>query len=274
MLWVPQEGRLLRETTLNTVGDATPGNSVTTGATAPVKGAVVQLIASTVFDAYLIDVWIHGYALAANDSQLCVDIMTGAATEEIIIPDLFGGNATTDHAAGRIYTFPLYIPAGTRISARAAGQRVSTAFNLAITLHGGDAMPPFKVGRKVVTYGIGTVPFGTTIVPGASGAAGSFTEIVAATTEDHFAFLPGFQTGLDTTKGGLSYVAAIGVGAATEEEIGHWAFGIASDETGNGPWPPLPIYADVPSGTRLAMRFSGSGTLDAGNYNGVIYAVS
>ena len=278
MLLVPQKGRLRYESNLGTVGSATPGTSITTGTPATTKGSVVVPIATTAFDAYLMQVTATDYSLAATNANLMVDIQVGAATEEVLIANLMMGGAggSSQGTNGvRSYLFPLYIPAGTRISAKAAGQRVSTAFRIGIELWGGDGVPPFRVGRKVTTYGVGTVPTGTTIVPGASGAAGSHTQITATTSEAHFAFLPGFQPGDDTTKLDLEFVAAMGIGAATEEELSTiWRFKQNSGEQVGGPFPSLPAFADVASGTRLTLRFSCSGALDTGNYNGCIYAVS
>ena len=40
-----------------------------------------------------------------------------------------------------------------------------------------------------------------------------------------------------------------------------------------GPFPPMPAFVDVPSGTRLTLLASNSGTNDTA-YDGLIYAVS
>lgn len=285
MLWVPQKGRLLVESSLPTVGTAigSLGHTATTGAAASTKGSWVQVFASTSFDAYLIEILVFNYSVSAGDSRLCVDIGIGAATEEILIPDLLCGGASTAGSVlqlgiGRRFIFPLYIPAGSRITFRGAGDRVSTAFRAIITLWGGDSLPPFRVGRKVTTYGITTVPAGTAITPGASGAEGSWTDVGAptTTTEDHFAFLPGYQNGLDTTKTSAGIMVDLGEGAAasTPEQFGSWLFTQSSAETEEGPMPSLPVFKDIPSGSQLAARASSHTTLDAGVENFVIHAVS
>lgn len=276
MLWVPQKGIVRREHNMGTVGTLTPGTAVTTGAAAGTKGAVAQIFAATAFDAYWVRVIAHQYSLAATDSQGALDILIGASTEEVLIPDLLMGCCGTAFIGrGRkCWFFPLYIPAGSRIAAQACGQRVSTAFRVIVSLYGGNAMPAFRVGRKVTTYGISALPSGTTVVPGASGAEGTWTQIAAATSEDHFCFAPSFQPGNDTTKANLAYAVDIGIGAATEQEIGNYVFGMNTDEVLDGPYDDFPTFIDVPSGTRLAMRASNSGVNDTGNYNGVIHAVS
>lgn len=276
MLWVPQKGKLLVQHNVGTVGDSTPGTTITTGAASSTKGTAVELLTTT-FDAYWISIYAFGYGTTATNSSGCLDILTGAATEEILIPDLLMGccGLFSSTAPGpKQWHFPLYIPSGTRLAARAAGQRVSTAFTVAIYLYGGHGIPPFRVGSHVTTYGV-TVPVGTTVVPGASAAEGAWAQITASTSEDHFAFMPSFQPGDDTTKGIVAYFLDIGVGAATEDEIAQsYMYCIGSDERMMGPFHAMPVFQDVPAGTRMVMRVSNSGANDAGNYNCALHAVS
>lgn len=277
MLWVPQKGILQVQHNAGTVGSATPGTVVPTGAAEATYGAMTELIASTTFDTYWVQIIAHGYALSATDSQGVLTLYTGAATEEIWIEHLLMGFCGVWTVGGpKIWNFPLYLPAGTRIAAQASGKQLSNStLRVLIALYGGSGMPPFRVGRKVTTYGKGTRPFGTTIVPGASSAEGAWTQIVAATSEDHFAFVPSFQAGTDTTLGARGYALDIGLGAATEEEIAQsYGYFQTIAEVISGPFPNFPTFHDAPSGIRLAMRVSGSGVNDSGNYNGVIHAVS
>jgi hypothetical protein len=275
MLWVPQKGQLRVETNAGAVGTANIGTAVTTGAAAGTKGAVAQLIASTLFDAYWIMVMASNLNSSATASEGALDIMVGAATEELLIPNMlmgYAGGAGSPIGGPQVWQFPLYIPAGSRLSAKACSARTSTAFRVAVWLYGGDGVPPFRVGSKVTTYGV-TVPNGTTITPGASGAEGAWTQIAATSSEDHFAFYPSFQPQADTTINNLYYNVDIGVGAATEEQIGSWFFQTNSNESMGGPFNPMPAFQDVSSGTRLAMRASCSGVLDGG-YGAALHGIS
>lgn len=276
-LLIPQKG-IKREEASHSAPAANYGVAVTTSGTASVKGTAVELIASTAFDAYGMIVTAGGYGAAATASQGAMDILIGAATEEVLIANLLMGYcgtfATVAGKGHKQWFFPIYIPAGTRIAAQAAGARTTTAFRVGVFLFGGDGCPPWRCGSKVTTYGMGTVPDGTAITPGASGAAGSWTQIAASTNEDHFAFCPSFQLTGDTTTNLRGINVDIGIGAATEEQIGiSRCYGTDSGETMDGMWPNWPIFADVPSGTRLVMRASNHGANDGG-YNGVIHAVS
>ncbi|HTJ17848.1 MAG TPA: hypothetical protein VL494_13805 [Steroidobacteraceae bacterium] len=278
MLWVPQKGVLRCDHNTGTVGATTVGTAVTTGASASTKGTPAQLIASTAFDAYWIRVCASAYASSGAASDGSLDIMVGAATEEIIIPDLLmgycGDPVTSIGGMAKTWDFPLYIPAGTRISAQAAGVRTATAMRVAIFLYGGDGYPPFRVGSKVVTYGMGTVPNATAVTPGASGAEGSWTQITASTSESHFAIVPSLQQNNNTNMVARALAMDIGVGAATEEEIlqSSW-WGIGSTETVAGPMNGMPCFQDIPAATRLTARMSCSGTT-SGTYEVALHAVS
>lgn len=274
---MPQKGGRLQSHNTGSVGTLTPGTSVTTGAAATTKGTPAELFASTAFETYWMTILASNYGLAATAAQGCMDILVGAATEEILIPNLLMGHCGSVSATGKgpkRWDFPIYIPAGTRIAVQAAGARVSTAFRVCMYLFGGDGAPAFRVGTKVTTYGMGTLPNGTAITPGASGVEGAFTQITAATTEDHFAVLPSFQPTGDTTLTNSLITVDIGIGAATEEVIGdsYW-YGIDGGEFMDGSYPSWPAFVDIPSGSRLTMRASNSGVNDAA-YNGVLHCVS
>lgn len=113
---------------------ATNGTRIDPGATANTKGAYTQIVASTTRHYRYLLVGI-GYRLAtlAADQNWLLDVAIGAAAaEQVIIPDLFWrGTAVTDSFPGpQVYgPFPVDIPAGTRLAARAqssnntAGQR-------------------------------------------------------------------------------------------------------------------------------------------------------
>src|SRR5262245_61767637 len=279
MLWTPQKGILRCEHNSPAFPSQNmPGTSITSGASASTKGAWTQLIAATAFDAYFIVIAFNGLGAANNAWRACVDIGIGAATEEVLIADLLGGLApsqggTTVNGPAKQWAFPLYIPAGSRLTGRYASDRTGFASFLAIWLYGGHGYPPFRVGTKVTTYGTGTVPAGTAITPGASGAEGAWAQLVASSSEDHFALFPSFQVN-DGSMNNRAFGVDIGVGAATEEEVaGNYWFGTTSDEVTMGPFPAMPTWADVPAGSRLSMRAQCSGVLDAA-YEASLHAVS
>jgi len=279
MLGAIRKGNTRHESNANTTGQ-TPmfGTSVTTGGSAATKGTPVELIASTAFDAYLVKITAGGYGAAGVASQGALDILLGAATEHVLIANLLmgycGGLDTSSADVGaKVWLFPLYIPAGSRIAAQAAGARTSAAVYVTVELYGGNGYPDYEPGTRLTTYGMGTVPAGTTITPGASTAAGAWTQITASTTEDHKYLVPSFQATGDLTTNRRHLTVEMGVGAATEELITPpFRFATGTNEFMSSVAEP-PHRIDIPSGSRLTMRASNGGTNDAG-YNGVIHAVS
>jgi hypothetical protein len=281
MLWIPQKGlggaaRLEHNT--GTVGVATLGAAVTTGAASTAKGTAVELITATARDSHWITVIASDYGLSAAASEGCLDILVGAATEAVLIPNLLMGycgqaTGTTNQKGPKRWDFPLYIPAGSRIAAQAAGIRLSTALRVAVFLYHWP-IPPFRVGTRVTTYGV-TVPNGTAVTAGASGAEGAWTQITASTSRDHFCLVPSMQIETDTTTSGNRALAMdLGVGAATEEEIAqsYWFLNDGA-ETMEGPLNSMPCFQDIPASSRLVARLSNSGTNDA-RYGCAIHAVS
>jgi hypothetical protein len=222
------------------------------------------------------EIAVGGYGTSVAASEGCMDILIGTAAEEVLIPNLligYAGQVVAGQPGYKNWAFPLYVPAGSRISAQAAGVRTSTAFRLMMWLYGGDGVPDFRIGQKVVTYGV-TVPNGTAITPGASQVEGSWTQVVASTSEDHFALVPSFQPENDTTINNRTFALDLGAGAVTEELLGdgYW-YETGSSESMCGPVSAMPVFADIPSGTRLVARASNNGVNDAG-YGVAIHAVS
>lgn len=278
ILWTPPNKGILRvQHNTGDVGTTNPGTLVTTGASSSVKGTPAELISSTSFDAYKIVIMASHYGVSAIGSAGCLDILIGASTEEVLISNLLMGYSGAYAVAGRgpkIWEFPLYIPAGSRIAAQAAGERLSTGMRVQVYLYGGKGTPSNPIGGKVTTYGMATIPNGTTVVAGANGAEGAWTQITASTIQSHFAFVPSFQVSpADTSINARSLQLDLGIGAATEKAIGapFW-FATDTSETMSGPYPQTPTFHDVPAGTRLVMRASCSGSVDG--YQGAIHAIS
>lgn len=274
MLWTPQKGRMTVISNQGIVGTASPGTGVPSNATTLLDGAVTELIsaAGNTQDSWGISIDITATGASSTAAEACMDILIGGATDDVLIPALICGY-TLDSYGWRNYFFPLHIPQGKRIAASLASVRTSITAQVICHLYGGSP-PPFRVGRKVTTYGtqVNNVR-GQAVVPTASGGTASVTEMTASTAEDHFAVLPGFQAETDTTLQARYHNIGIGVGAATEDRIGTWMYTANGIENINGPFPFMPAFVDIPAGSRLTMLASNSGTNDAA-YGGLIYAVS
>jgi len=274
MLWTPQKGRTKVVSNIGIVGTATPGTGVPSNATTLLDGAVTELIsaANNNQDSWGISLYITSTGASAAAAEACMDILIGGATDDVLISALICGYGVMGKAWWN-YFFPIHIPQGKRIAATHANVRTSVTARVICHLYGGSP-PPFRVGRKVTTYGTQVNNArGQAVVPTASGGAASVTQMTASTTEDHFAFLPGFQVETDSTAQALGLNIGIGVGAATEDRIGTWTFTSTASEEFGGPVPNMPAFQDVPAGSRLTMLASNSGTNDSA-YGGLIYACS
>lgn len=275
MLLIPQKNRTKVITNEGIVGTQTPGTAVVSNATTLLDGAVTEIIsaANNIQDSWGFHISISSSTSPAGlADEKCLDVLIGGATDTVLIPALICGHASQFQTT-MDYLFPLHIPAGQRIAASLASVVVSANSQVVVKLYGGGA-PPWKVGRKVTTYGTQVNNArGKLVAPTASGGAASVTEMTASTAEDHFAFMVGFQPETDTTVTAKNYNIGIGVGASTEDRIGTWLYKFTANEEAFGPTPCIPAFCPVPAGSRLSMLAGCSGTVDAA-YGGLIYAVS
>lgn len=276
MLWVPKtDFRVI--TNGGIVGSATPWTAVASNATTLLDGAVTELIsaANNVRDSWGIEIAISATGASATAAEAALDLLVGGATDDVLAAALLCGYTSAAAGPGITrYFFPVHIPAGVRLAATLASVRTSITARVGVWLYGGG-VPPFRVGRKITTYGTQiNNARGQAVTPTASGGAASVTQMTASSSNDHFYFAPGFQPATDTTITPAGWVnIGIGVGAATEERIGTWWFGKDTAESMNSMIPYFGAFREVPSGTRLTLLASNSGANDAA-YDGLIYAVS
>lgn len=275
MLWTPQFGDSKIVSNSGIVGTSVPGTSVPDAASVNTYGAVTQLIsaANNVQDSWGIEILVlNTLNPSALVGEMAIDILIGGATDDVLIKSLLVGGSF--YGGGRSYFFPIHIPGGVRIAAQlAAGAAQTTEPRVLCYLYGGP--PPMQIGRKVTTYGTkANDARGLAVTPAASGGAAAVTQMTAATTEDHFYWMPGFQVSGDTTIANATMTnVGIGLGASTEDRIGSWWFSKNASEMQSGPFPAMGVYRDVPSGTRVSLLTSSGAAIDSG-HDGHIYAVS
>lgn len=249
---------------LTSTPSLTPGTTVTGGA-ANTKGVWAQLVAATAFDSAWIVVGISNVHTAATDTRTLVDIGIGAnPNETAIISNLLAGQAPNfTYTAGNIartYVIPFYIPRGTRISARLQSVVASKAARVNIAVIGGPSAPE-RAFRGCDTYGVTTASSsGVAITPGNTGAQSSYVSVGSTTTRPYGAVFMGLQSSL-TVITQIAYQFQIGVSSSPIPSAGAefmWA-GDAGEAIG-GPWPPTPLFVDIPSGSQLQVRGKASGT--------------
>lgn len=235
----------------------TVGTTLTANAAANTLGTAVELAASTEFDANWILVHAGEFSAAAN---YLVNIMIGAATEQVIIPNLM----YVPRKAGQGYSpykFPVLIPAGSRISANAQSSTGDATMEIQVTLISGTALSGGTGPSYVSAYGATASSTGTNHDPGAvTNTKGTWTEIAASTDRNHQWLVVAVSVG-DAATGVHNYLFDIGIGAATETVLIDNVL-LTSDGTSDQGIPHVwefPIF--VPAGSRLTYRMqSNTGT--------------
>lgn len=272
------------ESNITNPGPTTPGTLVTAGGSTNTKNTTyAQLIASTSFDAYFMQIFFSDNNASNNASQsMLVDIAIGAASSETVIISNLNASAAGNRTVGvnisarggQRYAFPLYIPSGSRISATAAGATASDTCYCIIRLWGNPTKPVWA-GQQVTTYGAVTGSSrGTLVAAGLSGAEGSWTEITASTSAHTYYLAMGAGYGADaSSQVGMNFLDA-GVGAATESELQALSnITLYSDSVERFSQEFGGAYVDIPSGTRLVARVSSS-QASAQSYDVIFYGVS
>ena len=271
MFWYPPQ-RLRTQSNAAAIATLTPGTAVTTGATSSTKGSPTQIIAATDFDVWGVTLVFSDYGAGGVASDACFDLLIGTNDDVLVANILCGYSPLTTNLGSQRYWFPLFIPAGVKVSGRAAGVRTSTAMQVQAFLEGGTISPPWRVGSRCTTYGITTVPDGTTVVAG-NASEGAWTEITASTTDAHFYLVPSFQLTNETGVQGRSLAVDYGVGGSGSEiQLGSAVYAHTNQEQ-------LSTLGDlggedvaVAAGSRLVMRASSTGVSE--DYNGAIHGVT
>lgn len=250
-LWIPPNS--LGKTQTNLTAADRNGATITASGTAHVKGAYSagQLLASTAEDTYGLTISVWGIATATAVTSYLLDIGIGASGSEVdLIQDLdcWGASiGTTSHSGPKTWFFPVFIPKGTRIAARAQSLIVSDTANVAIWCH--QAIDGYGMEVPVMWERLGTVTSsnGVSVTP-ASGSFGSWTTILDPITKNYRWWHVGFGALSDTSIGPMDHLLEIGIGESTAavQTIGSWIFQDDSNEDIKGPIPAVPVFQPLP----------------------------
>ena len=240
-------------TRIGVVAATTTTTILNTTAVANTKGAWVQLTAATADEATWIEV-----TLAPNSSggRYMVDIGLGAAAAEVVLlPNLMFDSSLAANSAA-VYRFPVNIPAGTRIAARAQGATTSTTIGVSITLGSGDAGTLAAPG-SVQAYGVSTADSGGTQVDpgGVANTDSAWVELTASTSAAAQWLVIAFGHNDSAITTSARWLVDIATGAAASEVA------LISDlfvQGGSGEESPNPrtsaFALTIPAGTRIAVR--------------------
>ena len=232
---------------IGTVTTGSTGTTITPSATDNVKGSYTQLIASVPYDLSYVMVSIGAQSVTNG----CCDIAVGASgSEEVIISNLVipinNGYVTN------IYSFPLSIPAGSRVAARAQAVNGNAGSSRVSLVGFGGAYSQWEGAAGVDAIGFNTsTSLGTAVTPSATAnIKGSYIQLTAATNRDYIGIF-GVQGGGSS---GFSdwYMMDIAVGASGSELAIVPNFWGSSYYYAASPILFLPI--PIPAGTRIAAR--------------------
>lgn len=226
--------------------NTTTTNGASASLTAPnTKSAWVELIASTAFDAGgMILAVIH----SSTDRDTLIDVGVGAASSEIVIASnlCFAGGART-----QLFPIPITIPAGTRIAYRFQCPNSAATMNATVMMLADGSY----IGR-IDTYGANTADSGgVSIDPGATAnTVGAYSELASSLTYDVKGFLLGIGNQDNTGRTACQWLAQLGIGAASSEQVIMNNIFLACVGFHNV-WPMLigPIWMPLPAGSRVAM---------------------
>lgn len=222
------------------------------------KGSYVQLLAAVGFKYNAITINLS--AEGGGGQTFLVDIAIGAAaSEKVIVPNILFDNARSVFSSGIDLMVPISVPSGVRLAARVqeVGGAGTRDVRVGVSGLAGGANYPPATCCVAINYGAITASTnGVLVDPGASANAwGAWTEISAATTQDHAGLAA--VIGVNKQSGVLvdsSYEFQIGVGAAASEvAVAQWLANLNGSTNAMKPCTHT-VGASIPSGTRLAMR--------------------
>lgn len=245
------------------------GTSITTGAS-NADGGTTSCLSALGFDVQLLEININANNTSATDTSsllhVVIDPAGGTAwdTTNKLINNILAGFAATPSAGFiniRTLYFPVLIPSGASVGC--LGRNVtgsSRAVRVGMRAFGGLTRPElWPVCTNVTSYGDTPASSkGTTITPGSTGAAGTWTSVGSTTTKDLFGVVLGIQ-GIGTVISGLNYHVEAGVSSTALGPPIYVTNGSAeTTQTG----PAFPFYAPIPAGSQLQVRATCSGVPD------------
>lgn len=252
---------------------ATLGTQVTASGSTNTKGSYAQLIAATAADCYFITVLIADCATSASAVRALVDIaIGGAGSEKVILPNLLAGMAgvSSGQARPKRFDFPVFVKAGSRISARIQSSVASKTASVAVILYEAPQSPAWA-GGQVVAYGVSTgTSGGTDVVAGTSGAEGSYTTI-GTTSQSHRALVAACAGTNDATIVSANMYADLAVGATPTPVVEGLYVGAVNSEEVCNPVPSL-VPTSVPASEALKVRLSSEGVAQTLDF--AIYGIS
>jgi hypothetical protein len=192
--------------------------TILTGGAINTKGSYVELLASTPWDAAGFLVF---FATGVSGRGYLVDIAVGAATEQVLVSNLYvDSGAAGTMISGPVY-FPVPIAAGTRLAARCQASAAAATVKVGLVLLAGGFFGLPTIGR-VVTVGATTATSRGITIPGNGTTAnvlGTVVELTASVAHDLRGLALAFGSGINSAPSSCTWLFNLLVGAATERVL-------------------------------------------------------
>jgi hypothetical protein len=240
-------------------GPSSKGTSVTASAKT-YSGSFTTLIASTPSDACWMEVTIWPTTNTSN--RTFTQIAAGAAASEVVFINDLMATSTTAGSSSTTYSFPVSIPAGTRLSAR-CNNTTADANNIQIKLYDG-AFIALEGNAGVDSMGfVSGNPSGTDIDPGATpNTYGTWVQLTASTPRDYAGIMVCYgQNSTDNASATFPVFVEVGIGAGPTLILPDLTNGMNGAGLSNAFCPMIPFQ--IPAGTSVSVR-AANGNATAG----------
>lgn len=239
------------------------GTRLTASGTPHAKGSWGTL-ATLTYDSFGFWLGLAGTSTAATrtDGMIDLGIGTAGSPENIILPEWLCGWSAAPNLGPRMVFIPIFLPRGTILQGRMQALIASDTVDVLVVLNGGASAQPGPLFSGADAYGTSAASsIGTSHTPGNSGSESTAANIGGTLSKHYGAVMLGLGGTLaDTTQTTTAYHWELLVGGVT---VAEW-YGIThTTEAVQGPFPPAPFYASLPSGSQLQVRAEASGTAEA-----------
>lgn len=221
-------------------------------------------------DCYRMIINVQGVAVSNTQKSALVTIgadTSGGTSYAALVPDLIVGSACSwgVSGAGHWYDFPIYVPAGTALAAKAqTSHTVGGNCRVAIWLYGAPTCPENLVyGQGVEAIGVAAASSAGTSVTAGTTSDGAWTSL-GTTARKWIATQCAFELSSDTM-GGVTWTADTSYGDGTNQVP--LIYDALYNSTGSeqiSRLNPYPALCCVPAGSTIYGRLQCSGTPTAG----------
>lgn len=258
----------------NFVDHAKNALTITASGTANTKGTWTQVIASTAFDYYGFWTYTDSMGVTNTSTGGLLDFGYGPAggadpgSDVNLIENWDAGWSGTDGANKphfpRQQYWPIFVPAGSKIWTRLAAQIASDTCRVRFVGQKSPSLPGMPLVPRALAIGAVTASSRGTVVTSGAGVYGTAVSL-GTTTRDHRLWAIGIDGGTDTSLANIGgFHARLQIGSGSSAIIGEWLFNTdTTTEMVGGPWPPVPVYSPVPSGTEIFASLDANGTGDS-----------